>query len=107
MPSHEVTVLPDTIEDVAEFALAKVIEAGSGVAKNVMNFLRDLEEVKHILMVLSDFVMLHTSNSFCYPIGHFMPRTRGVLVMIQVHLVCNRNISTTTVVVHGCHPSIS
>ena len=60
--SHEVTVLPDTIEDVAEFALAKVIEAGSGVAKNVINFLRDLEEVKHIFLVHSDFVMLHTTG---------------------------------------------
>ena len=54
--------MPDTIEDVAEFALAKVIEAGSGVAKNVMNFLRDLEEVKRIFLVHSDFVMLHTTG---------------------------------------------
>lgn len=50
-PPSDVAVLPDTIEDVAEFALEKVLEAGSGVAKTVMNFLRDLEEVCGWLLI--------------------------------------------------------
>ena len=34
------------IEDMAEFAIAKVMEAGAGMAKNVMNFFKELDEVR-------------------------------------------------------------
>jgi len=38
-------MLPDNIEDAAEFALSKVLQTGQNIAKNVMDFLKELDEV--------------------------------------------------------------
>lgn len=46
MEEDKVGVLPDSIEEMAEYAISKVMSAGAGVAKNFMDYLQSLEEVR-------------------------------------------------------------
>lgn len=75
--SDEVSMLPDSLEDMAEYAISKVMAAGAGVAKNVMNFLKDMDEVG-LRIVFSSLLLSSTSQ-------HPTTGTQLVLLFI-VHL---------------------